>query len=59
MSKAHYILIMICIITTSLTWSYYLTQDNKKLDIYNSCMEFKLSTDTTSCKLCDSISKLK
>jgi len=57
MSKPHAILIMICIITVSLVWNYHLTQDNKRLELYNDCLSDKLSTEE-NCFYCDSISKL-
>lgn len=58
MSKAHAILIMVCIILVSIVWNYHLSKENQYLDSYNACMNFRLSTDSTECSYCDSISKL-
>mgnify|MGYP003537461825 FL=1 len=58
MSKAHAILIMICIILVSIVWNYHLSKEGQQLDSYNACMNYRLSTDSSNCIFCDSISKL-
>ena len=57
MKEIHYIGIMLCIIVTFLVAAFHISVENRQLEKYNNCMKNKWSTDSNSCKFCDSISR--
>jgi len=54
----HYILIMVCIISVTLTFDYHIVQDNKRLEKHKNCViEHNFDYTDEYCELCDSLTK--